>query len=199
MTAQELFDTLLPRLASAAPPSDTFIGALNNAIDVISRRLMYRRSQLLIKNATDDIAVGDEAVALPPDYCGFDGRPKVGNTDLTMLPPGMRNTFDSPGSPQYYDLIGGRLNIYPTAVAAATIKYSYFARPEKLTQLADDIPWYGLLDSIIGEALVEIGRTGQWSSVTAQWELFIGRQVDLLLRMYAPGEVTLMSVNRIAR
>lgn len=200
MTAGELLNLLLPRL-SKEPATDTYLNSLNNAIRVVTRRLLYRKSSLLKEAFSGSFGAGISYVDLPTGYLGFcpDAPPSVSGTPMFPLPPYKYGSYSATGTPEFYDVRGGKLNLYPTPTDATTVTALYFFKPDMLTNLSGDLPWFGLLDDLLGEALSLMGKTGQWGSITAEWEALINREVDKLLSVYGNRVVGLIDVKLLAK
>lgn len=200
MTAGDLFDILLPRLA-ATPATDTFLGALNNAVLVASRRLLFRRSSILAAEYSSSFSANTASADLPEGYLGFtqDAPPTISGTRLSLLPPGKYGSYSEAGTPEYYDIRGGKLNLYPTPNVSAVVSGLYYKRPTRTTLMTDDIPWFGIFDDLLGEAVLVGLKTGQWASITPAWEALISREVDKMLTMYSNRTVSFMSVPQLAK
>lgn len=200
MTANELFNILLPRL-SKEPAVDSFLGGLNNAILVVARRLLYRKSSLLKESYSCSFSANTAIAALPEGYMGFcpDAPPTASGRSLFPLPPFKYGTYSEAGAPEFYDTRSGLLNIYPTPSEAVSVAGLYFKRPDRLVTMSDDIPWYGAIDDLLGEAILVMAKTGQWGSLSAEWEALINREVDKLQASYSNKMVTLMDVSLLAR
>lgn len=200
MTAGELLNILLPRL-SKEPSADTFIGALNNAILVVTRRLLYRKSSVLKEEYSTTFGANTASATLPEGYLGFclDAPPSVSGKPLCPLPPFKYGTYSETGTPEYYDIRGGKMNLYPTPAEAVVVKALFFYRPVRLTSMSDDLPWYGLLDDLLGEAIAVIAKTGQWGAITAEWEALVNREVDKHVTAYSNRIAVLPDVSVLAR
>jgi len=200
MTAGELFHLLLPRI-SKMPAGDEFLNGLNNAILVITRRLLYRKSSLIKSGFRGSVRANTSGISLPDGYLGFcpDAPPTIAGKTLLPLPPFKYGSYSAAGSPEYYDTRSGRINLYPTPADAIVITALYFQKPDRLTSPDDELPWEGIIDDLIGEAVIAISRTGQWGSITAEWEALISREVDRLASTYASRVAEFVPVNLIAR
>lgn len=200
MTTGELFAILLPRLTKE-PATDSFLNGVNNAISVISRRLILRNSSLMQAPYSISFSANTASSSLPDGYAGFvpDAPPSISGTHLVPLPPFKYGTFSSTGTPEYYDTRQGQLTLYPTPSAAVTVIGLYQARPSRLTTMSDDLPWYGALDDLLGEAMIALSKTGQWGSITVEWEAFIHREVDKLQSAYNNRRVAMADASLIAK
>jgi hypothetical protein len=193
-TVGELLTSLLPRIPKANI-SMSFLDAMQAALDIIVKRLWLKHSDLIKTPLNPDISVAAETdnFTLPSDYLGFVEPPFVtygGATyQLQPLPPASRYSFPEPGQPQYYELLGSTVYLYPTPDSSISVKGLYYMNPPKLTALSSTIPFNGLFDQVFRDVVLMVGGQGIAIIVQPQFEAFMRSQVDQVLQLHSPKRV----------
>ncbi len=103
---------------------------------------------------TSDNSYGD----LPSDFWGLVSFPYLSGKTWKLKPlPSLATklVYKSAGIPQYYEIKGSKIYVTPDAGADYTIKGDYFARPTKITDGADTLPYDELFDDVIAEYMKE--------------------------------------------
>lgn len=181
MTLQELLFVILPRLQNTSGVE--IFGAANAAVRSIGKRLAGRRSDLVKKPVELDYAAGDAFAALPAALLGFAEDPYLlpGKIPLSPLQPDERAALDTAGRPRCYELIGRTLYLFPYPNTAMTLKGMGYQLPAPLTDLSDDLPWPGVLDELLQEAVYRVCSAGPMHVVDPAFEAFIEQELDRLL------------------
>lgn len=186
MNATDLLSRVLPRLAKLPDGSGvSFIDALNTAVDVFFERLHRKRSGIVRVTFDDfDVAVADEVVDLPANFRGLvSGRLKLAIGTTTYPISELPADVDPPtsGKPAYFELLGVRqMQFYPASDAAYTLKGSYYAHPGTMS-MSSRIPWGGLFDSALADAVVAIAAAGSVEAMQAATRGTLEEMVDGVL------------------
>lgn len=190
MTAQELLDIVLPRLAKEGGQGQhlNFLEAVRATADIITKRLWLLRSDLLEEDFEKELA-GDEAqITLDADFLGLveNSQPWLDYEDgtrrvLTPLPSGIKHTFTEAGSPLYYELRGRTLTVFPTAREAVTVRGEQYAQPDPVEEMQDDLPFDGIFDQLFIDSVTRIGKDGLAVTVNQAFALLLYGQVDQLV------------------
>lgn len=187
MTVSELFDIVLPRIAnSKQAQSLNFIEALQVAVDIVTQRLWLCQSDMLRSVSDVDVAAGDDSVVVPFGFLGMipDVPPVIDYGDdrkdvLEPLPKGTRHTIGEDGDPKYYELRGGQIRLLPSFKdAAGTVAIEYFKRPDVITSFDDDVPFNGVFDALLTDAVVMVGQRGLSITVDQGFAAYLAAQVD---------------------
>lgn len=187
MNGQGMLDRVLPRLAKQDAGSGvSFIDALNTAVGVVASRLWEKRSELV--KATMEIDADAEPFALPSNFLGLAEDPYAvsvaGQTSqLTPLPTGMRQGYHGKtGTPQHYRIFGKTMELFPAPNAAFVVWGEYFANPGTMS-LSSQIPWSGMFDTVLADAVIRIAAIGDVSSVLADpgFREVMKKEIDAVL------------------
>lgn len=185
MTALELLDDVLPRLTETAGVD--FLQALNAALRSIGKRLASRRSDLSKSLVTLDYFAGDESIALSAVILGFSENPVAnlgtGTVTLTPLESGERDSLMRSGEPRRFELLGSSLCLYPYPTADGTVTGMAFCLPQTVTVLNKTLPWHGLFDDLLRQAVHRILSTGLAYVATTEFEALVTKEVDALLAL----------------
>lgn len=186
MTVDELFGQVLPRLNDK--PQCSIIDAVRRANTIICNRLAVKRSTLLRENATATIAAGDESfpiraaggrvflsVAGEPYYTDAGKRKYIKPFDAALAIP------DTAAAPRYYERVGRRINVYPTADAEYTITIPVNAVPVAPAEMTEDIPFDGLFDDAYLEAVYGVMLNGTSAVADRAFVAGIETQVDMVM------------------
>ena len=164
MTGQEAFDRVMARIAKLETSSGiSFLDALDASIECLFLKLQERRSDLV--QAKFDMDTEITAFSLPAAYRGMVEEPYLVSTEdsvITLLPlpiNGDASLEGETGEPKYYEVIGRTMYLSPTGEEAYALKGKYYSRPTVVT-MATELPWNGVLDHIICEAVIEATRVG---------------------------------------
>lgn len=197
-TAAEMFNTVLPRLGEGGLKVP-FLPAVQTVLDVIARRLWFKRSDLAKANmGPSDLSAGVNTITMPADFMGFDGTPFIvkdtGDVDLTQLPPAGRGKYKLPGTPRYYQVLGPNLYLFPTPDSAVSVGAVYYQNAPRLTGMDSVIPYGGIFDLIIADAVVMIGEGGVAATGTAPFQYLINQYVDAVCRDRNPKNIGFFQV-----
>lgn len=159
MTVLELITGRLARMLAGTVPVLTGLEAVNAAVNVIGLELVRRKSDLALQEIS--LIFSAESQTLPDGFVGFVGHPVVvDGYELTALPD-LDTALElrgSTGDPQYYDIMGSVMMVYPAPASTATIKAT--AKIIPVLDMSDDLPWLGLLNDLIAAAAVQVSQQG---------------------------------------
>jgi hypothetical protein len=186
MTVQDLLFAVLPRLQESSGVD--ILQAANAAVRSIGKRLAWRRSDL-VKEPVELDFEAEAYTVLPSVLLGFAEDPyAVSGTSklpLTPLRPGDRADLDREGTPQRYELIGRKLYLFPYPSAPLTLKGMGFQLPSELTGMDDSLPWSGIMDELLVEAVYRIGSVGLVHAVDPVFEAYVDQELERLLPVRA--------------
>ena len=236
---QDIFDIVLQRLAAIKKPIQMdFFTAINATIDIIFRRLLIRKSEIVqgsfaqsvtappAYNPASTYTVGlytnygnqifqcstaitvPEAfntahwtlvdpttspitITLPNDFFGFSERPYLQGRRILLepLPVEAKAVLNSASTPIYYELRGNIATLYPIPVTNVTVMAQYYKKPAKITGITDNIPFNGLFDFAIQEAVVDICQMGMAVLIDKNFTGILYKQIDEVLSFRAPRQV----------
>jgi hypothetical protein len=186
MIGQEVLDIVLSRCAASGEygsgaPFDT---ALNTAVQVIFNRLWERKSDMAVSGLSVVSASG--SFALPSSFRGLAEQPYLvpvtgSNIPLTLLPRDAESALTT-GAPVYYRLSGSIIDVFPATTTSYTLQARAFTAPPVLTT-ASTLPWDGLLDNLIIEAVMAETLKGGATSIVANeaFQFTMDKMLDVTL------------------
>jgi len=138
-----------------------------------------------------DATQGLYAGALPSDFFGFCERPFIQGMRwlLNPLPNECRAAMTSPSTPQYYELRGMRVTIFPIPTANLVLDCQYYAKPVPFALLTDGVPWDGLFDLAIQESVIQVCMSGLGVLADKTFNAILYKQVDEVLSFRSPKQV----------
>jgi len=171
MKASALLARVLPRLSKLPDGSGvSFIDALNIAVDVFFERMHRKRSEI-VKAMFDDFDVAEEVVDLPVTFRGLvSARLSLVSGSTTLHIAELPADVEAPttGDPAYFSLLGAKqMQFYPAPTSAYTLEGGYYAHPGTLT-MSSTIPWGGLFDRALADAVVIAAVTGSLDDSQAE-------------------------------
>lgn len=176
MTGQEMLVKLMGRLATLPESSGlSFLDAMNTAVEVVFLRLWARRSDIV--KAPLAVATAATPFFLPEDFRGFAEDPYLvaGSGKALPLVPlpsgGERDLYGATGAPSYYKLTGRTLQLFPYDIDRE-LRGAYFSSPGELA-ITDTIPWNGVVDALLCDAVIAASRFGGISSLLANQEFMV--------------------------
>lgn len=182
MTAGELYGTLTGRFKDVPPVEDMY-SAIGIVSDYLATRLFLTGSDLLREEVSLEYGVGVNTMALPYGLIGTIEPPYILNAagdgvgTLEPLPRGMRSRFvNKPGVPQYFEISGDALVLYPTPSLAYSVIFEASVPPEKPVGPNDDIPFNGLFDYIFREVVLLVMIQG--GSAVMQADAYLSKTLD---------------------
>jgi len=190
--AQDIFDVVLQRLAAIKKPIQLdFYGSLNATIDIIFRRLLLRQSDIIQGSFSQAVVAPATTITLPADFFGFSERPYISGTKclLNPLPSESKMSFTEASTPRYYELRGKTATLYPTPSQNVTILAQYYKKPVKITAFTDNIPFNGLFDFAIQEAVIDVCQMGMAVVIDKNFMGILYKQIDEVLSFRTPKQV----------
>ena len=159
---------------------------------MINKRLFYHKSTLIKGDLAITIAASGSSGSLPDGFWAFMERPYMDGKTYALRPvPNIETKlkYDQDSIPIYYERVGTTLNLYPGWSAGGTIKGLYWTTPTALTKHSDTIPYNGLYDDILQEALIHIYATGDSTNQGSIMTLtnFINESIDQI-EPYTAGQ-----------
>jgi hypothetical protein len=170
---KDIIDSIGHRL----PDKNNLYPALNRAVRMIAKRLMYHDASMVRGSLAVTITAASSSGSLPSDYWGLVGKPYISTETRYLEPvpdPRYKLLYSENSKPRYYEIVGTTINLYPGWTAGGTINGDYWARPTKLTSPTDTVPFNEMFDDAIEESLLA-SYTGQDVSVL---ENIIYKSVD---------------------
>ena len=161
MTVQELITGKLARMLAGTVPVLTGLEAVNAAVNVIGLELVRRKSDLSMQKIS--LSYSKEAISqtLPDGFMGFVGHPGIAEDEIMAVVPDLNTALGLrgiPGTPEYYDVVGDQLFLYPEPATACTV--TALAKLVPLLEMSDDLPWLGLFNDLLAVAAVQLSQQG---------------------------------------
>lgn len=194
--ASELFDVVLQRLAAIKKPIQIdFFNALNATVDIIFRRLLVRKSEIIEGSFSQAVIAPTATVTLPGDFFGFAERPYLSGTTslLDPIPAEMKSGLSASSTPLYYELRGRTMTLYPVPVSNITVIGQYYQKPVKITSLSASVPFNSLFDFAIQEAVIDICQMGMAAITDKNFTALLYKQIDEILPFRAPRQISFMA------
>lgn len=148
MTLAEIVEEVLAHQFSSNQYSDYLKGAGSYGEGIVNQAQQYIAAQTdfreFFTSATTALAAGTEDLTLPTDFSRLYSAVALqsgteGNQTLSPVTPNDfdRLPTDSTGKPQFYDVVGSTISVYPTPDASYTIQLRYWRVPDTLTNDTD--------------------------------------------------------------
>ena len=122
--------------------------------------------------------------ALSPSFRGFVSFPWISypmQKPIFPLPEiRMKALYKVPSTPDYYELRNLTVTLFPTPNVDVTINSEIYANPPALVDMTSTIPFDGLLDQAITEAVMMIGKNGLSITVDPKFREFMRDQIALV-------------------
>lgn len=191
-TLSDLLLIILGRLAKSGPPQLDIYTAANMVMDIIYKRLMVKNSDLIVDQFVQPVTANLASVTLPTDFMGFFELPNLSGRYwyLTPLPKHQRAQHFTAGTPKYYELRGTTMTLVPAPNENVTVVGQYYRKPVKITAIADVIPFEGLFDTVIQEAIIAVSQQGAGIVTDQTFQAMLYKQIDEILPFRAPRTVT---------
>ena len=131
----------------------------------------------------------DEYFALPSDFWGLKQNPWLNGQKYVLQPLPNQEValqLNTAGLPQYYDIKGTKIYLYPPPSSDYTLNGDYFQRPTSVSAVTDTIPFNEIFDDAIAEALVMLYDKGQANQgeVMLMVQKVINDYVDMIAPKY---------------
>lgn len=121
---------------------------------------------------------------LDPSFRGFVADPWIFQPmqkPLSMIPDIMMKAYyQIPSTPDYYELRYLTVTLFPTPNVDVTIGGEMYANPTPLVDMTSTIPFNGLLDQALTEAVTMIGKNGLKITVDPKFREFMRDQIALV-------------------
>ena len=190
-TAADIIDSVRHRL----PDRVNVYPALNRAVRLISKRLFYHKSTLVMGALSESVAADANSLSLPSTFWALMSKPYISGKTYPLEPvPDMeaKLNYTDDSTPIYYEIQGQTMYLYPGTSSIITIKGDYWTRPTKITSPMDTMPYSELFDDAIEEALLHTYVTGNSTGEIGGLQNFINKAVDEVvpyLEMKSPTRV----------
>ena len=158
--------------------------ALNRAVMMISKRLFYHKSTLVQGSLSVSVDASSSSVSMPSDFFGLMESPYINGKTYALLPVPDQTTklnYTSDSTPIYYEMRGPTMYFYPGTSSAITINGGYWKKPTALTPPSDEIPFNGLFDDAIQEALIQVYTSDGNGSRVGALQNLISNAVDAVI------------------
>lgn len=114
---------------------------------------------------------------------------------LDPLNPGEAYQYDGiTGPPAQLEVLGEEFTVYPSPDGDYVIKFGYSAQPS-VESFTDEIPFAGLFDRLIEDAVLKVGMAGGWVSITPDWA-YIENGLNTLLRNRSPKKLVPFNIKK---
>lgn len=176
-TVADIIDSIEHRL----PDRVNIYPALNRAVRLVSKRLFYHKSSLVMGALSESVSSGANSFSLPSDFWGMISAPYVSGKTYALQPvPDMdtKLNYTDDSEPLYYEIKGQTMYLYPGTASDITMMGDYWSRPTKLTSPMDTMPYNELFDDAIEEALIHTYITGNSTGEIGGLQSFINKSVD---------------------
>jgi len=194
-TLQNTLDLALQRAASLKMTAKMpFMNAVNMALDIIYKRLLIRKSDLVKASFSSSITANVNTCTLPTNFNGFFERPYFSGytTLLDPLPTESRAYLTTAGTPRYYEIKGTTLYLHPTPSIAFTLVGNYMVKPTALSALTDAVPFNGLIDWLFLDTVLKISEGGMAVIADPVFRTALYSQLEEILSFRAPKMVRML-------
>ena len=191
-TVLAMWEKLLPRLDLQQNSVD-FLTSCSSVVNIITNYLWLRKSDLLRETVSTQIFAESNQITLPDGFLALDIEPTLEvistgvRTRLTNLPEERRYSditdVANANTPQYFDLVGKQINVYPFPDEDVIVYTSIFKRPDVLTRFDSLLPFDGLFDDIIADAAFKMSNVGYMILQDASFISTIQTMVDRIINM----------------
>lgn len=164
-TVQTLWEKLVPRL-DLVRQSVGFLESCQEVIDLISERLWFRKSDLLIDEYQYALNAGDDFVDLPPEFLAMQYYPYLEDATsgevliLSNIHESRVRDYLNEDRTKYYELLGNRLKLYPPINKDYNLYIRVYTKPMPLMSMADELPFNSLFNQLIGDYAIKISNVG---------------------------------------
>lgn len=192
MALQDVLDKVLGRVSRQGIVAEySFMDAANAVQQIITRRLLLKKSDLLLEDFTAAIVAPASTFTLPTGFKGFAERPYLSGTSthLMTLPRELRSQLTTPGTPKFYEMRGTTVKLFPTPSANVTVVGVYYKEPTAFTTLTATMPFGGLADDIFVEGITRLAVTGMKTAIDPEFLAMIYNQLEEILSSRAPRQV----------
>lgn len=181
--AKDILNNIKHRL----PDRTNIYPTLNRAVRLVSKRLFYNKSNIVLGALSVTIAADESTGTLPSNFWGLLNKPYESTKTYTLRPipnQQMELFYTTSSVPRYYKIIGTTIEVFPGTSSEIIINGDYWKRPDKITKPTDTIPFNEQFDDVIEESLLHVfvtgGTTGDTNNV-ALMRNFINEQVDSIV------------------
>lgn len=137
--------------------------------------------------ASTTITSVDDYFGLPSDFWGLKENPYIDGQKYVLQPLPNKDValqLTTAGLPQYYEIKGTKMYLYPPPASDYTIKGDYFQRPTAVSALTDTMPFNEIFDDAISEAVVMLYEKG--SSNQAEAMIMVQKYIDDYVDLITP-------------
>lgn len=195
-TLQDTLDLVLQRASNLKMVAKVpFMSAANMALDIIYKRLLIRKSDLVKESFTISIVANTNSYALPDDFNGFAERPYFSGETILLnpLPPEERMRLTTASTPRFYEIKGTTLYLFPTPSTTFTLMTEYVKKSTAFTSLADAVPFNGLIDWLFVEAILKIADGGMGVIADPVFRQSLYSQLEEILPFRSPKQVSFLA------
>ena len=199
MTVAQLLQSVAPRVGSYGPQRLSLIESVNLITSVIMRHMVRKGYDLVKTDYSQTLTAADPTYTLPSDCAGLFSNPWLSGGgcqgDILPLPYDLRQKFSDPdypsGPPQYYEVRGLNVTLYPTPDGAQTytLVFPYHKRPSDAALLSDSVPFGGMFDDLYKDSVLKISAGGLLYALDQTFEAMAYRFVDQVMNQWVPKNI----------
>ena len=202
-TVSDIILDALPRLAGTKPNGTTFYQAINYVASMLARRMINRRSDLLVHlETTWQVTPASQYYNLPVGFVSLRERPfnpnfssyddndddDLAGTVAWVEPIKDDRTFYNNRTsltPEAYELLGQQIVFYPALdpnVTSVNIVARYYSLPVAVSLPTDTIPFNGMFDQAFFQGVPRVVAKGlAVIQADPDFEAFLNAEVDTIL------------------
>lgn len=192
-TVQTILDKVIDRIGgSGLPVTVNFLDAANAVLQVITKRLLIKKSDFLREDFTGTVTNAVPYFTLPTGFKGFAEKPYLSGTTqfLWPLPPEARAFLTTAGTPRYYELRGTICKVFPSPTASTTVVGLYYKEPTAFSDFTSSMPFGDLANDIFVEGIIRVCIEGLKIVVEPEFLGMMYSQIEEVLPSRTPRQVT---------
>lgn len=180
-TVQQIVDQVLPRIATVKTAGMTAIDSINAITNMIFKRLLARKSDLVTAEIAIMYATGVMAMAVPTTFFGLKTQPYIPGSVALDNVRDKSQWYGNPGEPREYELRQGTMYVYPTPTETTTIKMEYFRNPGVVDSFDDVVPFTGMFNQVYIEGIINFATKGPAYQTDQAFAAFVQSEIETIL------------------
>lgn len=194
VTVQDVWEKLVPRL-DLGRYSVGFLDSCQEIIELVTERLWFRKSDLLITEYQYSIDAGVDSIDLPPEFLAINYYPYLQDptTNETIVLSNIHEsrTHDYLGQDRtkYYELLGTQIKLYPPSNKAYYLYLRVYSKPSPLVSITDVLPFSGLFNQLIGDYAVRVSNVGLGLLADQTFTAALQEKVDKMINLRNPKNI----------
>lgn len=187
-SVQDLWEKLIPRL-NLGQYSVGFLDSCQEVMELVTERLWFRKSDLLIAEYSYTLPQGSSTVALPPEFLAMQYYPYLQNTDtdevviLSNIHESRKLDYLGEDRTRYYELANTNINIFPPTDREYTLMVKVYSKPPPLVSMTDTMPFNGLFSQLIGDYAVRISNVGLGLLADPTFTAALSEKLDKMMNL----------------